>query len=235
MTAPGPELPSETVAKGMRERKRQRTREAILQAARELFLEKGYQETSLAEIAERADIATSTLPGYFPTKADILFDGINEILSDYIACITSRDRQTESAIEATTRWHEAWAAEMRAGDMEWAYQVGRIIKGDPILEGQHRQRWEPGAEALAREIAAELGDSPASLRPRLIAAIKVTVYVALSEYAFSNAATTEECVALVRAWNGYINECLRAAAETIEDVPLPFENEDTIPLKEASA
>lgn len=216
------------MANGIRERKRQRTRAEILAAARELFVEKGYHETSLAEIAERADVATSTLPGYFPSKADILFDGIDTVLSDYIACITSRDRETESAIEATTRWHATYIEKIRPSDLEWLYHLRKITESDPVLAGQYWQRWKPGELALAREIAAELGDSPASLRPRLIAAIKVTVYVTLAEFVSSAASTTDEGVAIYTAWTTYVNDCLRAAAKAIEDVPLPFDDDERI-------
>jgi AcrR family transcriptional regulator len=207
---------------GIRERKRQRTREAILRAARELFVAKGYHETSLAEIAERADIATSTLPGYFPTKGDILFEGIDEVLSDFIGCITSRDRRVESAIDATTRWHEGFAERLQPEGLEWWHQLSRITENDPVLAGQQLQRWQPGTDALAREIAADMGDSPTSLRPQMIAAIKAVMYVAHGAYA-ATASTPEEAYSVYKAWNHYTNECLRAAAKAIEDVPLPYE------------
>ena len=56
-----------------RERKKQRTRAAIQAAAIDLFAERGYRETTIAAIADAADVAIRTVTGHFPTKEDLLF------------------------------------------------------------------------------------------------------------------------------------------------------------------
>jgi AcrR family transcriptional regulator len=60
-------------ALSLRDRKRERTRRALIDAAVALFERKGYDETTVAEIAAAADIGTRTFFSYFASKEDILF------------------------------------------------------------------------------------------------------------------------------------------------------------------
>ena len=81
---------------GLRERKKQRTRQTILKAAFDLFAKRGYAQTTLEDIAEAAEVSTGTLFAYFRSKEQILFPEQREFYEQLKQQLESR------APEATT-------------------------------------------------------------------------------------------------------------------------------------
>ncbi|MER7333035.1 MULTISPECIES: TetR family transcriptional regulator [unclassified Micromonospora] len=75
---------------GLRERKKQRTRAALITAAIELITTKGYDETTIAEIAAAADIAPRTFFAYFPGKEDVLFADSQARVDEIVAMVATR-------------------------------------------------------------------------------------------------------------------------------------------------
>lgn len=75
---------------GLRERKKRRTRHAIATAALRLFAERGYEETTIADIAAAADIAPRTFFGYFPSKEDVVFAEVDDRLAEVAERLAGR-------------------------------------------------------------------------------------------------------------------------------------------------
>jgi AcrR family transcriptional regulator len=97
---------------GLRERKKLRTRRALIEAALRLFVERGYEETTLAEIAAAVDISPRTFFSYFATKEDVIFFDSQVRLDRAIAMLAER-RPGETVAELMLRVVEhalAWAS-----------------------------------------------------------------------------------------------------------------------------
>lgn len=90
----------------LRERKRARTRAAIVAAGVDLFERVGYHETTIADIAAAADIGTRTFFSYFASKEELLFpdsDGRIQAAIDAIAARQPGDRPADVLLRALTQ------------------------------------------------------------------------------------------------------------------------------------
>ena len=85
---------------GLRERKKLRTRSAITHHALRLFRERGYEATTIAEIAEAAEISESTFYRYFPTKEAVLL--VDDFDDELVAAFRAQPPEL-SLVEAMRR------------------------------------------------------------------------------------------------------------------------------------
>lgn len=153
---------------GLRERKKQRTHDTIVRVAIELFAERGYHQTTVAEIAAAAEVAPSTVFAYFPTKEDIVFAPMEPYQTSFRERLEGRSAG-EPAIEAFRRWALATIPEALAVPNDELLTLRRIIDSDARLQSQERT-WLGQFEAiLAAEIARDLGLQPDDPAARIVA------------------------------------------------------------------
>jgi AcrR family transcriptional regulator len=156
------------VSQGLRERKKQRTREQIIEAAMGLFAERGYQATTIADIASEADIAPRTFFSYFPSKEAVVFHNVDRDLDTLASAL--RDRLPgETAFDALRRWIDAILEEKMAEEDE-ALLRKRLCREDEGLANFAGGVMARIHELLLEAIADDLDEPPEALRPRLVAA-----------------------------------------------------------------
>jgi AcrR family transcriptional regulator len=153
---------------GLRERKKQRTREQIVEAAMRLFADRGYHATTIADIASAADVAPRTFFSYFPSKEAVVFHNVDRDLDALASAL--RDRPAgETVYDALRRWIDSMFDDWMAEEDE-ALLRKRLCREDEGLanfEGGVLVRIQ---ELLLEAIAEDLGEPPDALRPRLVAA-----------------------------------------------------------------
>ncbi|GAA3800938.1 TetR family transcriptional regulator [Sphaerisporangium flaviroseum] len=96
-------------APGLRERKKLRTRRALIEAALRLFQENGFEETTVAEIAADVDVSTRTFFSYFASKEDVVFFDTRSRVDHALAVIADR-RPGEPVVELLLRVAETTLA-----------------------------------------------------------------------------------------------------------------------------
>ena len=163
---------------GLRERKKQQTRETIARAALRLFAERGYDETTLAEIAEAADVAPRTIFAYFESKEDILLCEEGNFLAELKRKLDERPAGT-TTVDAIREF----LAGIKSVD-EDANLRKQIISANPALQMKMRGRHAELEPMLAESIAKDLGSEPGDIRPLLIAASITAAFTSVRDRIF---------------------------------------------------
>jgi len=168
---------------GLRERKKQRTRQLIADTAMRLFRERGFDGVTVAEIARAAEVAEQTVFNYFPTKEDLVYGRMESFEEALIQAIRERPAD-ESILAAFGRF--ILEAQGLLADKEASQEVksvARMIAESPALLAQEHQVLERYADSLARLIREETGVSADDIRPWVTANAMIGMHRALIEYA----------------------------------------------------
>ena len=183
---------------GLRERKKQRTREAIVDAALRLFDERGFGETTIADIAEAADIAPRTFFGYFPSKEDVVFADFPADFDALAERLRGRD-EDETAIDALRAFIAEVLEQAELAD-ERELCRKRIIKQSEALDAHRRALMGRMEDMLAEAVARDFGNRPGDLRPPMIASAAVAALGSLDKTGISDLdspPTKEEALAMI--------------------------------------
>ncbi len=148
-----------TTEPGLRERKKERTRQLIAAAARELFAERGFEHVTVAEIARAAEVSEGTVFNYFPRKEDLVYYRMEVFEQEMLAAIRGRPRG-ESIAAAFGRFIVEPRGLLAAPDGETAdflRSITRVIAESPVLLAREREILDSYTNALAAELGADGG------------------------------------------------------------------------------
>jgi AcrR family transcriptional regulator len=162
---------------GLRERRKQQTRQAISDTATAMFAARGFDQVTIAEVAEAAGVAKMTVTNYFARKEDLVFDRAEGIIR-HLADVVATRAPGESMLAAIRRdYAEAVArADVTLGLS--SPEFARMIVGSPALISRALEMLDQREQALGDAIAAELGDDGS--QPRVVAALLASVHRVLS-------------------------------------------------------
>lgn len=155
---------------GLQERRKRRTRAQIAQVAMRLFLERGFDQVSVGEIAEAAEVAEKTIYNHFPLKANLVFDEDPALLDGMITAIRRRGPGA-SAADALREYLPTQVD--RLGQAEPPARrdaFRRMVLNSPTLRAHQRAMAARYESELAGELAAATG-APADAPEPFVAAV----------------------------------------------------------------
>jgi AcrR family transcriptional regulator len=144
------------VAPGLRQRKKDLMRRELTRAALDLFESKGWDNTTVDDIAERCEVSPRTFFRYFATKEAVLFHDGSELLEHMLGVL--RDLPIADSPYAAIK-----AAAMNLGvryqaDSEGILRRNRILAQNPWLRQRALERQVDWEEAVAKTITESIGE-----------------------------------------------------------------------------
>ncbi|MER5418615.1 TetR family transcriptional regulator [Streptosporangium roseum] len=162
---------------GLRERKKQKTRLALVDAALDLFATQGYESTTVDQIAAAVDVSPRTFFRYFATKEDVALslplDGLEVLLTE----LAARPAQ-EPPFTALGHALRAMVTMLEEGDLADRtrfLKAHEVIESTPALFAGSMRRMMDNERRLVAEIARREGADPDDLLPHFVVALFTTV------------------------------------------------------------
>jgi AcrR family transcriptional regulator len=167
---------------GLRERKKAQSRLAISNIATKMFIERGFDDVTVAEVAAAADVSVATIFNYFETKEELFFDREGQVVEAQRRFIL--ERKAGETIASVL--HREFLAAIDAGVpqlMAHGASFLRTIEGSSALRARLRLGFEKAEASLAETIAEETEAGAGDPTPQIVAAMLVAIQRTLMESA----------------------------------------------------
>ena len=183
----------------MRERKKQRTRQLIRDTAVHLFMQRGFDQVTIAEVAREADVSEATVFNHFPTKEDLVYGQMEAFEQELLDAV--RDRPPgQSALAAYAGF--VLAIRGLITEQQGPEQIAawaRLVLESPALVSREHEIFAQYTAALAKLLAEETGAGPDDLTPWVAANALIGLHRGLLEYVRRQALTGRTNPGLARS------------------------------------
>src|SRR6266540_5810973 len=172
---------------GLRELKKEQTRQLIAETAWRLFADRGFDRVTVAEVAREAQVAEATVFNYFRTKEDLFYSRLEAFGARLLEAVSARDAG-EPALVAFRRFlleSGGLLVELEAGDpeaLERLRTVNQVVAASPALLAREQQAIARYTDSLAGLLAAETGAPADDVRAQVAANALMGVQRALIDY-----------------------------------------------------
>jgi AcrR family transcriptional regulator len=164
-------------AAGLRERKKARTRASLREHALRLFREKGYQATTVEQIAAAADVSPSTFFRYFPTKEDLVLQDDMDIRMLEALEQQPPELGPVTAVRAASR---QLFSSYTPADLEIFRETSRLTLTVPEIRARALDEFTRTIGVMSEALAKRTGRSPDDLAVRTVAGAIMGVIMAIT-------------------------------------------------------
>lgn len=173
---------SVAASRGLRERQKIQTREAILETASRLFADRGFDSVTVAAVARAADVSEMTVFNHFRTKEDLFFAKMQFFEERLLAAV--RDRASGvSLVDAFRQPVIEGLANVSSEDRgDQIADAATLIARSPALQVREREIVAGFTDRLTEQLAAETGARPDDVEPRAVAEALMGTHRALVRY-----------------------------------------------------
>jgi AcrR family transcriptional regulator len=206
------------VEPGLRERKKQQTRQAIAAAAFALFADRGFDGVTVAEVARRADVSEATVFNYFPTKEDLVYGRLEEFEAGLVEAVRTRapGQSLTAAFGEFLLGGKGLLGDAAPEARERLVAVNRIIADSPALQARERQVYDRYTRTLAGLVAEQRGLGADELEPWVVANALIGVHRGLVEYVRRNVLAGKGGPALARRVRAQARRALAVLADGLD-------------------
>jgi AcrR family transcriptional regulator len=202
---------------GLRERKKRATRQLISNVASGLFIQRGFEEVTVAEIAEAAGVSKMTVFNYFPRKEDLFLDRHADRLAELVSVVRSRPAGVSPVAALREHQHALLASgHPLSGAIAGGPGFWWVLSSSPALMARWYEQEREIADAFAEVFVSETGDA---FRSRLVAGLLTTAITTVFSYAMGRIVAGDDAEVVRREQVGVIDQAFDLVEHGVGDFP----------------